>query len=275
MGVEQPGVEQLGVQPAPKPMTDDSVRHGVFVRNAAVTFEHAAMSCAVSIEQRPDSDVPLEADGTCRRLWPTSIVLARFLCDHPALVRGKRVIELGAGTGCAGVTCAALGASQVVLTDMPEAVPLLSDNVTRNAALTGRMQAAPCTWGDEEHLGALLRTQPNGFDVVLAVEVVYKQHADVLRALAASMARLATQEGALLLMAYEFRGELFDDLEFFDAANELFECETVPLTPWEASQSYADEEDDVRYLYIYSRKGDADANAAAAALHAKAAEQRT
>ena len=81
---------------------------------------------------------------------------------------------------------------------------------------------------------------------------MYKQEAEVLRALAATQDPnpnpnpnpnpdpnpnpnlAATQErlaraGARVLLAYEFRGELFDDLAYFDAANALFECEAIPL----------------------------------------------
>ena len=39
-----------------------------------------------------------------------------------------------------------------------------------------------------------------------------------------------------MLLAYEFRGELFDDLAYFDAANALFECEAIPLLPYEGEQ---------------------------------------
>ena len=46
--------------------------------------------------------------------------------------------------------------------------------------------------------------------------------------LAATQDRLA-RAGARVLLAYEFRGELFDDLAYFEAANARFECEAIPL----------------------------------------------
>ncbi len=56
-----------------------------------------------------------------------------------AAVRGKQGIELGAGPGLAGIAFCLLG-GDVLLTDLPDIVPLLSKNVDANlsaAALRG------------------------------------------------------------------------------------------------------------------------------------------
>jgi hypothetical protein len=56
---------------------------------------------------------------TGRHVWPAGEVLARLLAD-PAWTphcSGKRVVELGAGTGLVGLMALALGARSVVLTD--------------------------------------------------------------------------------------------------------------------------------------------------------------
>ena len=54
--------------------------------------------------------------------------------------------------------------------------------------------------------------------------------------LAATQAALA-RAGATILMAYEFRGDLFDDMAYFDAVNERFDCATTPLRPYEEDQA--------------------------------------
>lgn len=46
---------------------------------------------------------------------------------------GRRVLELGAGTGALGIAVAALG-GDVVLTDLPDVVPLTRQNVQLNTA---------------------------------------------------------------------------------------------------------------------------------------------
>ncbi|CAH0368391.1 unnamed protein product [Pelagomonas calceolata] len=66
--------------------------------------------------------------GTGSSVWDGAVVLARFLETHPSLVRGKRVLELGAGTGFGGLCAAALGASNVTLTDIEACLPLLREN---------------------------------------------------------------------------------------------------------------------------------------------------
>ena len=54
--------------------------------------------------------------GTGLITWDGAIVLAKYLETHPTIVHRKRVLELGAGTGVAGVAAALLGASSVLLT---------------------------------------------------------------------------------------------------------------------------------------------------------------
>ncbi|KAI9093041.1 hypothetical protein DFS34DRAFT_696720 [Phlyctochytrium arcticum] len=51
--------------------------------------------------------------------WPSALVLAGYIYTHPSVVRSKRVLELGAGTGLPGMVAAKMGAREVVLTDAP------------------------------------------------------------------------------------------------------------------------------------------------------------
>ena len=69
--------------------------------------------------------------GTGATVWPASMVLLKFLERHATrLVRGKRVADLGAGTGVTSIAAAHLGAKEVVCTDgEPNVVRLSCDNI--------------------------------------------------------------------------------------------------------------------------------------------------
>eukprot|EP00903_Cladosiphon_okamuranus_P011220 g10586.t1 len=66
-------------------------------------------------------------------VYPAAYVLAEYLERHPHLVRGKRVIELGTGTGFLGIGTSVLGAAEVCLTDGDEqSLRLTQENVHAN-----------------------------------------------------------------------------------------------------------------------------------------------
>jgi len=69
-----------------------------------------------------------------------------------ATFSGRRVVELGAGTGVVGIMASYLGAS-VVVTDLDSLVPLLDHNINQNnrmiSAGTGSISARPLCWGTE------------------------------------------------------------------------------------------------------------------------------
>jgi predicted nicotinamide N-methyase len=50
-------------------------------------------------------------------LWQGSVALAEEVLENPSLVRGKRVLDLGTGLGLAGLAAGLAGAKEVVLTD--------------------------------------------------------------------------------------------------------------------------------------------------------------
>lgn len=90
------------------------------------------------------------ASGICGRVWDSALVLGRWLCRAQAELSGVRALELGAGSGLAGIVAASLGA-RVLLTDLEEALPLLELNAAANAPLCDAAPtAAPLEWGDAE-----------------------------------------------------------------------------------------------------------------------------
>ncbi|WFU04084.1 50S ribosomal protein L11 methyltransferase [Rhizobium sp. CB3171] len=65
--------------------------------------------------------------------WGGGLVLARYLLDRPDAVAGRRVLDLGAGSGIVGIAAAKAGAAEVIAADVdPYAVAAIGLNATIN-----------------------------------------------------------------------------------------------------------------------------------------------
>ena len=237
-------------------MAAEPITNG-YGRPTQAIFEHPRLPAPISFAVSPDvlkydgaSADDAYFDQTAFRLWPLSLTLCRWLCAHPEIVRGKRVVELGAGFGALGLVCAALGAAHVVLTDMPDALPLLEAVAAANPQLA--VAVAPCTWGVDADVRRLV-ADGGRFDVVLAADVVYKQAASVQESLAATQAALLAEDGEAIV-GYEFRGSMLEDLPWMEAITAHF-----PEPVSESLAAFDDgndgpTDDDVRWVYRYRRE---------------------
>jgi predicted nicotinamide N-methyase len=70
--------------------------------------------------------------GTGLTTWDGSVVLAKYFDFHPEWIRGKTVLEVGAGTGVVGTAAALMGAKLSVLTDLEYTLENLAHNVDIN-----------------------------------------------------------------------------------------------------------------------------------------------
>ena len=118
--------------------------------------------------------------------WPGGQALARYVLDHPELVRNRRVLDIAAGSGLAAIAAAKAGAARVVANEIDDfaAVALML-----NAALNG----AAVELSRRDMLGGAV----DPFDVVLAGDVCYE------RPMSDRMVpwlRARAAEGALVLM---------------------------------------------------------------------------
>ncbi len=102
-------------------------------------------------------------------LWPASIALAHELAGRE--LTGKRVLELGAGTGLPGIVAAARGA-HVVQTDRQR---LVLEVCKRNAERNGIATQAAGQGGSIEHRIAdwTAWTDTGAYDVILGSDVLY------------------------------------------------------------------------------------------------------
>ncbi|KAJ1809534.1 hypothetical protein LPJ77_001570 [Coemansia sp. RSA 2523] len=102
--------------------------------------------------------------------WEAGLRLADFFAEHPDIIRGKRVLELGAGCGLAGFVCATMGATSVVSTDYSDAVlKLLESNRQTNPEISGKVQIAKLDWDDL----AECRTLSKPIDVIIGADITY------------------------------------------------------------------------------------------------------
>lgn len=76
-----------------------------------------------------------------KQVWRGAALLADMMLSQPQLVRGRCVVELGAGTGLAGIS-AACAASNVLLTDLPAMLPICQINVDANASSSSEAKSA-------------------------------------------------------------------------------------------------------------------------------------
>ena len=91
--------------------------------------------------------------------WPGGQALARHVIDHPAIVRGRRVLDFAAGSGVVAIAAARAGAAGVTAADTD---PFAATAIALNAAANG--VAIAVETGD-------LIDRPSAWDVVLAGDV--------------------------------------------------------------------------------------------------------
>ena len=112
------------------------------------------------------------------RTWEGSLHLGSYLLTDAGrdLVRGKDVLELGAGTGFLSILCAKhLRASRVAATDGDEGVvEALRENIALNELRDGeRVTARVLRWGDDTPEPWLKQTcQAQPYDVVIGADIV-------------------------------------------------------------------------------------------------------
>ena len=84
-------------------------------------------------ERADDEPEPTGLKWTGAAVWDAAILLSEYLAKNPELVRGKHVLELGAGHALVSVVCARFGARKVTATDYNERVLKLARvNVDHN-----------------------------------------------------------------------------------------------------------------------------------------------
>ena len=167
-------------------------------------------------------------------LWDSALHFVRFLETNPKdlhKLRGKRVLEVGVGTGLVSMILADVAGCQVIATDLPHVMPNLRACLKANGfspqAESGRLgysrvggEGGSVTpegygWGDD--ISGLLK-QYGPFDVIIGTDVVYSEY--LVPALLRSVATAAlASEGRLRALIPTWHAAVKQCIVFF--ANEI------------------------------------------------------
>ena len=92
--------------------------------------------------------------------WASGQILAREILANPELVRGKKVMDFGAGSGVVAVACVLAGAREVIACDIdPDALLSCEENAALNG-VTFRIHGDLFTFDEE-------------LDLLIAADVLY------------------------------------------------------------------------------------------------------
>lgn len=164
--------------------------------------------------------------GTGLVSWDAAIVLSAYLESHAEeFCLDKSVLELGAGTGTAGLKAASLGASLVVLTDLEYSLANLARNVeaNRDALSTCKVDVRELDWFRSETWQ--WEERGNGWDVILLADVVWLE--ELVQPLVSVLSAMAKPTTAILL-SHQLRTTRTDELLWSTLADKGFRVNKVP-----------------------------------------------
>eukprot|EP00960_Hanusia_phi_P064712 765881-Hanusia_phi.AAC.2 len=106
------------------------------------------------------------------RLWEAAIAAIEFMSSRygEELNSGAKVLELGCGTGVPGMCCRILG-GDVTLTEQPQLVPLLEENILTNFPDDVHIRAESFSWGKE--CAQRMRVHHGSFRFILACDCIF------------------------------------------------------------------------------------------------------
>lgn len=151
-------------------------------------------------------------------LWPSAIALAHEVAARAAAFRGRRVLELGAGTGLPGIVAASLG-GRVLQTDRHElALSVCMRNGERNGV--GTIDYSLVDWTRWEDAGR--------YEWILGSDILYgdSMHPHLRRIFESNLAR-----GGRVLLSDPFRAASLPLLEALEA-----DGWRVTLTRWNVGE---------------------------------------
>lgn len=184
--------------------------------------------------------------GTAWSVWDGAVALAKYLessrhtvpntststelIDQACKVtqiKPSRILELGSGTGLAGLAAAAVFRVPVILTDLPEALPALHRNVQANQGLASLVTVTACDWNRPQDWENGIINENKPFDLILVADCVWVDH--LVEPLVHSLRLLATPEETIILLSHQPRSARVDD-KLFALLEEWFSIKEIEET---------------------------------------------
>lgn len=173
--------------------------------------------------------------GVAGVVWEGAKVLGEYLVKNRHLLKDKKVLELGAGTGLAGIVAAKLGAASVLLTDLEKNLDILEKNVALNFEPSNEDSMSNnkvvCSvkgleWNVD--LNKFSTAAASSFDVIIGADLIYSSRS--LRSLLKTITFFVNrQNDALVLLSSKAR---YDHVErFLHLAKSNFHIEMLELDP--------------------------------------------
>jgi len=102
-------------------------------------------------------------------IWPAAVILCEYLSQNENLVRGKKIIELGAGVGLPCLVAGKIGAKEAYISDYDAKVVRHAHENAIECGLGHVCQGCLLDWTNE----CIVPEHREAFDVILAADVMY------------------------------------------------------------------------------------------------------
>ena len=220
------------------------------------------------------SDYYSENDESCKlfadSIWPGSLIMSEYLCNHPETCDNKTILELGAGTALPSLIASKLCPKLILTTDFP--VPRIIDNMRSLKELNrcNNLIVDSYAWGEDvQHLLQYLHeTSPDShdhprYDLILLSEVLWKDTYPLHEKLLISVVNCLNMKSGKVLLSFGHRPceghSPADDLHFLTLAQEKFQLAHKLLDTTQKYQDALDGQPMEVYLYVlYHKSSDSD-----------------
>ncbi|CEG72431.1 hypothetical protein RMATCC62417_07992 [Rhizopus microsporus] len=176
--------------------------------------------------------------GTSGKLWDSAVVIGqvitRLFKHNRAFLSGLRIMDLSAGIGSLGLLISQLchvydtpHPPTVVLTDIPEALPLIKHNLSLNSSSTDNIRVKPLRWGLAKDIKALCK-QP--FDYIFVSDVLYNTEDFYPLITTFRLLTGAKKARTRLYLGYKPRGlKQYEEVTFFSNSAVYFDITRLSL----------------------------------------------